>query len=73
MNNIHNLLNDKECKIDDYFHLLFALGKAEEDAKNFELSMAAYTKGNTIKSKQVPWDSRNFTKECDEIITFFNK
>ena len=33
MNNLHNLLNDKECKIDDYFHLLFALGKAEEDAK----------------------------------------
>ena len=55
MKSLHVLLNDKDCKIDDYFHLLFALGKAEEDAKNFESAMAAYTKGNTIKSKQVPW------------------
>jgi hypothetical protein len=53
--------------------LLFALGKAEEDSKNFKLAMAAYTKGNTIKSKQVPWDSKNFTNECDEIINFFSK
>ena len=58
MKNLHALLNDEDCKIDDYFHLPFALGKAEEDAKNFESAMAAYTKGNTIKSKQVPWDSK---------------
>jgi len=73
LNEIHNLLNDKQCKIDDYFHLLFALGKAQEDAKNFKEAIAAYTKGNTIKSKQVPWDSRNFSKECDELIEFFNE
>ena len=73
MKSLHALLNDKDCKIDDYFHLLFALGKAEEDAKNFESAMAAYTKGNTIKSKQVPWDSRNFTNECNELINFFTR
>jgi tetratricopeptide (TPR) repeat protein len=73
MKNLHLLLNDEDCKIDDYYHLLFALGKAEEDSKNFKLAMAAYTKGNTIKSKQVPWDSKNFTNECDEIINFFSK
>ena len=28
MKSLHVLLNDKDCKIDDYFHLLFALGKA---------------------------------------------
>ena len=26
MKSLHTLLNDKDCKIDDYFHLLFALG-----------------------------------------------
>jgi len=31
------LLNNEDCKIDDYYHLLFALGKAEEDKKNFNL------------------------------------
>ena len=35
--------------------------------------MAAYSKGNTIKSKQVPWDSKNFTNECNELINFFTK
>ena len=54
MNNLHTLLNDKECKIDDYFHLLFALGKAEEDAKNFELAMAAYTRVTLLKANRFP-------------------
>ena len=35
--------------------------------------MAAYSKGNTIKSKQVPWDSIKFTNECDELIDFFTE
>ena len=35
--------------------------------------MAAYSKGNTIKSKQVPWDSIKFTNECDELIDFFTQ
>ena len=73
INELKVLLNNKDCKIDDYYHLLFALGKAEEDRKNFESAMAAYSKGNTIKSKQVPWDSIKFTNECDELIDFFTK
>ena len=59
--------------MEDYFHLLFALGKAEEDNKNYENSIAAYVKGNTLKSKQVPWDSKKFSHECDELISFFTK
>ena len=72
INEIKLLLNNKDCKIDDYYHLLFALGKAEEDKNNFESSMAAYVKGNTVRSKQVPWDSKGFSLECDEIIEFFS-
>ncbi|KRO33434.1 MAG: hypothetical protein ABS15_06900 [SAR86 cluster bacterium BACL1 MAG-120823-bin87] len=69
--NIQQLLNKPDCSIDDYYHLLFALGKAQEDKKNFKLAMAAYVKGNSVKSKQVPWKSEDFKKECDDIINFF--
>ena len=31
INELKVLLNNKDCKIDDYYHLLFALGKAKED------------------------------------------
>ena len=70
---LKQLLKNKDTRIEDYFHLLFALGKAEEDNQNFKSSIAAYVKGNTLKSKQVPWDSKNFTNECNELISFFNK
>ena len=70
---IKSLLKNEDLKIEDYFHLLFALGKAQEDNKQYEESIAAYIKGNTLKSKQVPWDSRKFTKECDELIDFFTE
>ncbi len=70
---LKNLLSSQHTKMEDYFHLLFALGKAEEDNKNYENSIAAYVKGNTLKSKQVPWDSKKFSHECDELISFFTK
>ena len=70
---LKELLSSKDTKMDDYFHLLFALGKAEEDNKNYKKSIAAYIKGNTLKSKQVPWDSKKFSHECDELISFFTK
>ena len=70
---IKSLLKNEDLKIEDYYHLLFALGKAQEDNNQYEESIAAYIKGNTLKSKQVPWDSRKFTKECDELIDFFTE
>ena len=70
---IKDLLKNEDLKIEDYFHLLFALGKAQEDNKQYDQSIAAYIKGNTLKSKQVPWDSRKFSEECDELIDFFNE
>ena len=70
---IKSLLKNEDLKIEDYYHLLFALGKAQEDNNQYEESIAAYIKGNTLKSKQVPWDSRKFTRECDELIDFFTE
>ena len=35
--------------------------------------MAAYIKGNQIKSKQVPWKPQQFNQECSNIKNFFTK
>ena len=68
---IKKLLNDKDCKRHDYFHLLFTLGKAEEDRGNFQNSIAAYMKGNQIKSREVLWNVNEFAEECKKIKNFF--
>ncbi|MDA9131265.1 sulfotransferase [Gammaproteobacteria bacterium] len=70
---IKGLLNDKNCNFDDYYHLLFAFGKAFEDKGEYQKSMAAYIKGNQIKSKQVPWKPQQFNQECSNIKNFFTK
>jgi cytochrome c-type biogenesis protein CcmH/NrfG len=41
---------------DDRVHCHFALGKAYEDASNFEDSFAQYAKGNALKSERMPYD-----------------
>ena len=71
--NINKLLHNKNILVKDYYHLLFALGKAEEDKKNYKKSIAAYMKGNQIKSNEVQWNIENFHKECNEIKEFFTK
>jgi|TARA_B110000438_G_scaffold303742_1_gene366923 tetratricopeptide (TPR) repeat protein len=71
LNHIKTLLADKKCLREDYYHLLFALGKAKEDLKEYESSMAAYMKGNSVKSKIVPWDVQGFKSECNELKEFF--
>lgn len=37
LNEIQKLLNDKNCNFDDYSHLLFAFGKANEDKNEYQL------------------------------------
>ena len=71
--NINKLLHNKNILVKDYYHLLFALGKAEEDKKNYKKSIAAYMKGNQVKSNEVQWNIDNFHKECNEIKEFFTK
>mgnify|MGYP001159783640 FL=1 len=72
-NTIKDLLSDSNCKRHDYYHLLFTLGKAEEDRKNFKNSIAAYMKGNQVKSKEVLWNVKEFAIECQNIKNFFTK
>jgi len=73
IDNMEALLKDKNCPYDDYSHLLFAMGKAKEDAGDYRSSIAAYIKGNQVKSSRVPWDARGFSAECNELQDFFNR
>lgn len=41
-----------QCNRDDFFHLCFALGKALEDRKHYDLAFSYYAKGNSVKKKQ---------------------
>ncbi|MEE4109995.1 MAG: sulfotransferase [Halieaceae bacterium] len=67
------LLQREDCGFRDYYHALFALGKAREDRGDHERAMAAYVKGNQVRSRQVPWDSEGFERDCRELIDFFDE
>ena len=54
------LLKDESCPFRDYYHLLFALGKAREDRGEYERAMAAYVKGNQVRGRHVPWEPKRF-------------
>ena len=67
------ILRDKSCDYRDYYHLLFALGKAREDRKEYQLAMAAYAKGNQVRWKSVPWSADRFHQDTQKIKSFFNE
>ena len=67
------ILRDKSCDYSDYYHLLFALGKAREDRKEYQLAMAAYAKGNQVRGKSVPWSADRFHQDTQKIKSFFNE
>ncbi len=68
---IEDLLQDKSCAFRDYYHLLFSLGKAREDRGEYRHAMAAYAKGNQVRGRNVPWDSREFSRNLAELKDFF--
>jgi predicted Zn-dependent protease len=65
------LLRDESCVYRDYYHLLFALGKAREDRREYRAAMAAYAKGNQVRGKAVPWDPDAFHRDTEELKAFF--
>jgi len=57
---------------DDRLHFEFALGKALEDAGDFEDSFAHYKEGNALRRKAIPYDADaidRFTAKSKEIFT----
>ena len=55
----------------DKIHLCFALGKACEDKKQFDKSFEYYEKGNTLKSSQLSYSSKQHARFVDDQINVF--
>lgn len=66
-------LQDEACSYRDYYHLLFALGKAREDRDEHQAAMAAYVKGNQVRGRSVPWESDRFHADVQELKAFFTR
>ncbi|MCY7295039.1 tetratricopeptide repeat-containing sulfotransferase family protein [Alteromonas sp. a30] len=67
-----------EIQTEDKIHMLFALGKAQEDRKNFDASFNAYEKGNALKQQTLGYDPIFIEKQVDAQIqqctaALFNK
>ncbi|PQA89349.1 tetratricopeptide repeat-containing sulfotransferase family protein [Hyphococcus luteus] len=58
-------LERTDIEDDDRLHLHFALGKALEDAKQFEESFHHYEAGNAIRQKQIDYDEDDMAFRLD--------
>ncbi len=50
------LVSDDSTSLDDKIHICFALGKAYEDAKQFQQAFHFYQQGNSLKNKTLNFD-----------------
>ena len=67
------LAQQEDCDFRDYYHLLFALGKALEDRDEHQRAMAAYLKANQVRGRAVPWDMKGFEDDTLGIMQFFTE
>lgn len=58
---------------DDRLHLHFALGKAAEDAGEFEESFRNYAKGNEIRRSMLPYDAPKIEERVRRSKAFFTR
>ena len=65
---MQNIANDPRVSGQNEVYLNFALGKAFEDRKSFDLSFSYYAAGNSAKAALVNYESDNTTKQTEEQI-----
>ena len=65
------LANAGPERTEDRFHLLFALGKALEDAGDAEAAFAAYAQGNALRRSLLAYAAADFSAEIDATIAAF--
>lgn len=58
---------------DDRLHLHFALGKAFEDASQFEISFRHYSEGNRLRRAQIRYDAAETTKLVERSRALFTR
>lgn len=66
---MRRIIADDKASNSDYFHLCFALGKALEDAKEFDESFKYYQLGNNRKKEQEGYLASETTQETDALIS----
>jgi tetratricopeptide (TPR) repeat protein len=59
--------------IEDRLHLDFALGKAHEDAQQFEEAFERYEKGNALRRTMIRYDARETTALVKRSKSFFTR
>src|SRR3546814_7456984 len=59
---------DSDARADDRLHLHFALGKAYDDAREYEPAFRHYAAGNAIRSGQLGYRAAETSKTVDAII-----
>src|SRR3546814_7253101 len=59
---------DSNARADDRLHLHFALGKAYDDAREYEPAFRHYAAGNAIRSDQLGYRAAETSKTVDAII-----
>ncbi len=64
-------LTRSDISDDDRLHLNFALGKALEDAGEYEPSFAHYVRGNALRRDQLGYRAQETTDEVDRSIATF--
>ena len=65
---MQHIANDARVSGQNEVYLNFALGKAFEDRKNFDLAFSHYAFGNSTKAALVNYDSDNTTKQTQDQI-----
>jgi len=70
---LKKLHEDPKIGTEHKTELVFALGKASEDVKNFDQAFQYYTEGNDLRRKEIVFSKRRENEEFDNIKKFFNK
>ncbi|BDX07005.1 tetratricopeptide repeat-containing sulfotransferase family protein [Planctobacterium marinum] len=73
LQSMENLTNTAETNLEDKIHIHFALGKALEDAKEYQQSFLHYESGNKLKQAQTGYDISAMERQVDRQITACNQ
>jgi hypothetical protein len=66
-------VQDPEVSTDDRYHLHFALGKAMEDAGQYEPAFRHYKAGNDLRKQSLDYLPDDITTEVDELCALFDE
>jgi len=66
-------LDDTDLNEENRLHLCFALGKAAEDAEDFQASFTFYAQGNALQSESMRYDADMNTARAKRLKTTFSK